>query len=142
MKKNNMTKGRKITIDESQTDTHRSKTTIHQRTKMGNAFRSVTHLRTNSITFDAKHVQFRNRPSIATYHQHIEAKMLTYDSGVDGHYLSEKDRKQSGLMILRVSAKKVGVVNGCMYNGTYVSAAMRRHENKNNKINKYKYLSR
>ena len=47
--------------------------------------------------------------------------MLTYDSGADGHYLSKKYRKKSGLPILRVSAKKVGVENGGACNGRYIT---------------------
>ena len=42
--------------------------------------------------------------------------MLTDDYGSDGHYLSKKDRKNLGLPILRVSAKKVGVANGGVCN--------------------------
>ena len=100
MDKHNMTKGRQVTIGESQTYTHRSEATIHHRTKMGNAFSTSTHCRTNIITRDGKHVQFRNSPTIATYHHHDEATMLMYDSGADGHHLSKKDRKQLGLPIL------------------------------------------
>ena len=47
--------------------------------------------------------------------------MLTYDSGVDGHYLREKDRKKLGLPILRVSAKKFGVANDGTCNGKYAT---------------------
>ena len=47
--------------------------------------------------------------------------MLTYNTGKDGHNLSKKDRKQLGLPILRVSAKKVGVANGGACNGNYVT---------------------
>ena len=47
--------------------------------------------------------------------------MLTYDSGADVHYLRKKDRKQLGLPILCVSAKKVGVANDGACNGKYVT---------------------
>ena len=43
-----------------------------------------------------------------------------YDSGADGHYPVEKDRKQIGIPIVRVLAKKVGVANGSTCNGKYV----------------------
>ena len=46
--------------------------------------------------------------------------MLTYDSGADGNYLSEKDRTKLGLPVLRMSDKKVGVANGGACNGKYV----------------------
>jgi hypothetical protein len=38
--------------------------------------------------------------------------MITYDSGADGHYISEHDRIKAGLPILRRSNKRVGVANG------------------------------
>ena len=39
--------------------------------------------------------------------------MITYyDSGADGHYISERDRKAAHLPILRKSTKVVGVANG------------------------------
>ena len=38
--------------------------------------------------------------------------MLTYDSGADGHYISEKDQRKAGLPILRTSTRKAGVANG------------------------------
>jgi hypothetical protein len=38
--------------------------------------------------------------------------MITYDSGADGHYISENDRIKASLPILRQSNKRVGVANG------------------------------
>ena len=64
----------------------RNKTTIHQRSQVGKEYSTATHQRKNSITRDGKHVQLKRKPSMATYQQHDE-KNLTYDSGVDGHYL-------------------------------------------------------
>lgn len=37
---------------------------------------------------------------------------ITYDSGADGHYISEKDQQTAQLPILRLSTKKVQVANG------------------------------
>ena len=37
---------------------------------------------------------------------------LTYDSGADGHYISEADRKKARMPILRPSTRKVRVANG------------------------------
>ena len=48
---------------------------------------------------------------LAEYNTKNTTVMVTYDSGVDGHYISEKDRKTIGLTICRISAKKVGVAN-------------------------------
>ena len=47
--------------------------------------------------------------------------MITYDSGVDGKYLSEADRVQAGLPILRWSTKRVGVSNNDTSRGKYVT---------------------
>ena len=98
-----------------------NKPTICQKSHVGNAFRTATHQRNNSITCDGKHVQFKIKHTIARYQQHDETTILTYDSGADGHYLSEKDRITLGLPILRISDKKLGVTNGGAYNGKYVT---------------------
>ena len=104
------------------TQAHIKKTTIRQIEKnMGNAFSTATHCRINIITHYGEHLHFRNGPIIATYHQHDEATMLTYNSSTDGHYLSKKDRKQLGLLILRVSSKKVGLTNGGACWGKHVT---------------------
>ena len=46
---------------------------------------------------------------------------LTYDSGADGNYMSENDRKVASLPILRPSAKRVGVANGDTCKATNVT---------------------
>ena len=48
---------------------------------------------------------------MAEYNDEDATVLVTYDSGADGHYISEKDRQKLGLPILRISAKKVGVAN-------------------------------
>jgi hypothetical protein len=47
--------------------------------------------------------------------------MLTYDSGADGHYISEKDRRKAGLPIMSTSTRKVGVANGGTSKAKYVT---------------------
>jgi len=47
--------------------------------------------------------------------------MITYDSGADGHYLSERDRKNIGLPITQPSTKQVGVTNGGTSTAHHVS---------------------
>ena len=46
---------------------------------------------------------------------------MTYDSGADGHYVSERDRAKLGLPILRRSRKRVGVANGGTSKGKHVT---------------------
>ena len=108
----------KIPDDEHNT---MNKTSIHQRAQVGKSYSTSTHKNNNSSTRDGKHVQFKIEPSIATYQQHDNKPMVTYDSGADGHYLREKDRTKLGLPILRISDKKLGVTNGGAYNGKYVT---------------------
>jgi hypothetical protein len=57
-----------------------------------------------------KHVSFATHPV-----------MVTYDSGADGHYISEKDRHNAGLPILRPLTRKVGVANGGTSTAKYVT---------------------
>ena len=47
--------------------------------------------------------------------------MLTYDSGADGNYMSEDERKKAGLPILRKSTQCVGVANGKVSHGNNVT---------------------
>ena len=47
--------------------------------------------------------------------------MITYDSGADGHYMSEDDRSKLSLPILRKSGRRVGVANGGASKGRFVT---------------------
>ncbi len=47
--------------------------------------------------------------------------MLTYNSGVDGHYISEHGQCKAGLPILRPSTQQVGVTNRGTSNAKYVT---------------------
>ena len=47
--------------------------------------------------------------------------MLTYNSGADGHYISESDRKAAGLPVLRPSTKRAIVANGEKCKGSSVT---------------------
>jgi hypothetical protein len=47
--------------------------------------------------------------------------MLMYDSGANGHYISEHDQRKAGLPILRPSTRQVGVANGGTSNAKYVT---------------------
>ena len=64
-----------------------NKTKIHQRAQLGKAYSTATHKRNTIYTRDGKHVQFNSKVSIATYQQHYNTPMLTYDLGADGHYI-------------------------------------------------------
>ena len=47
--------------------------------------------------------------------------MITYDSGADGNYMSDADRKKLALPILRKSTRQVGVANGGASKGRHVT---------------------
>jgi hypothetical protein len=64
----------------------------------------------NKLT-NNKHVHFGQNTTIE-YDKAAKPFWVTYDSGADGHYLAEKDRKAAGLPILRKSTKRVGTANG------------------------------
>ena len=79
--------------------------------------RAIQHLKHNNQPI----VRFASKPEIVTFRKEEEATMVTYDSGADGHYFSEADRKRAGLPILRRSTKQVGVANGGTSSGKYVT---------------------
>ncbi len=47
--------------------------------------------------------------------------MMTYDSGADGHYISEEDRCKAGLPIIQKSTRWVGVANGGVSQAKFVT---------------------
>ncbi len=47
--------------------------------------------------------------------------MVMYDSGADGHYISEQDQAKAGLPIIRPSSKQVAVANGATSRGKNVT---------------------
>jgi hypothetical protein len=59
-----------------------------------------------------QHVSFATHNTVGLYKNHEEPLMITYDSGSDGNYRSDKDRVKAGLPILQQSTRMVGVANG------------------------------
>jgi len=69
---------------------------------------------------EKKRVQFAKETATRMFDKQNESIVLmTYDSGADGHYMSEKDRKRLQLPILKQSTKRVGVANGDVVQGKY-----------------------
>ena len=52
-------------------------------------------------------VRFQFTPKVAMFNAMNDATIMTYDSGADGHYFIEDDRKKAGLPIIRRSTKRV-----------------------------------
>jgi hypothetical protein len=53
-----------------------------------------------------KHASFATHDREHQCRSNEQPIMVTYDSGVDGHYISEKDRRKAGLPILCTSTRK------------------------------------
>ncbi len=68
-----------------------------------------------------KHVSFATHNEVHQYTNNEQLIMVTYNSGADGHYISEKDRRKAGLPILQPSTQKVGVTNGGTSKAKYVT---------------------
>lgn len=66
----------------------------------------------NSINSSSKRVSFAPTHRVRTFPQQQAAVYVTYDSGADGNYMSESDRRKAGLPILRTSTKRVSTANG------------------------------
>ena len=70
-----------------------------------------------------KHVSFARTHTVRVYNTTNEPAVLaTLDSGADGHYISEADRKRAQLTILRPSSKRVSVANGGCSTAKHVTA--------------------
>ena len=65
-------------------------------------------------------MQFHTDNQLRFFHRD-DVPMVTYNSGTDGHYLSETDRHAAGLPILKPSTKCVCVANGSTSHGTQVT---------------------
>ena len=68
-----------------------------------------------------KTVSFVMTRQVRIFQDKVIATMITYDSGADGHYLSERNCKSVGLPIIRPSTKLVGVANGGTSTARHVS---------------------
>jgi len=68
-----------------------------------------------------KTVSFATTRHVQIFQDKEIAAMITYDSGTDGHYLSERDCKCVGLPIIQPSTKRVGVANGGTITAGHVS---------------------
>eukprot|EP00804_Cyclotella_cryptica_P010972 CCRYP_016689-RA/>CCRYP_016689-RA protein AED:0.31 eAED:0.36 QI:0/0/0/1/1/1/5/0/1039 len=67
------------------------------------------------------HVTFQAQAHVRHFHPNTSEPMITYDSGADGHYLSEADRHTAKLPILCPSTKRVGVANGSTSMGKHAT---------------------
>ena len=102
MAKNDHKNKKRIAIDAAHTSKITPTPSLMQQGRnlsyqMGTTFiKAIQHLK-----YANQHVQFNTNNKITTFFQDDTAAMITYDSGADGHYISEKDRQKAKLPILR-----------------------------------------
>ena len=122
MAKNDLTNAKRVTIDNAHNPSNKPAPSLMQRGRnlsyrMGTSLRrAIQHLQ-----YDNQRVQFDTKNRVTTFIKDDVAAMITYDSGADGHYVSEDDRIKAKLPILRQSTKHVGVANGGTSAGKYVT---------------------
>ena len=122
MAKSDFSNRRTVKIDEVHMAPNRKEPTLLQGGNNAEyALRTAVHRIVCNITKEEKRVSFARKPTVATFSSIDKSTMVTYDSGSDSNYTSEKDRQKLGLPILRISSKRVGVENGGGSSGKYVT---------------------
>ena len=113
---------RRRTIDMAHHRTPSRPSILQRGRNVGTALCAAFRRGARRLTATANHVQFSDRAHIRTYQtSDVPTVFVTYDSGADGHYLSEHDRRAARLPILRPSNKRVGVANGSVSKATNVT---------------------
>jgi hypothetical protein len=82
---------------------------------IGSAFKCAVKTINNT-----KHVRFSLQQKVCSI-KNNNVVMVMYDSGADGHYISEQDWAKAGLPILCPSSKRVAVANGATSRGKNVT---------------------
>jgi len=123
MAKRDTSNARMVEIDAAHSIPTKPKPSLLQQSKnLGRLISALTCRLVCKMTISNQHhVTFAGQAMVAEYNEENTTVLVTYDSGADGHYISEKDRRKVGLPILRISTKKVGVANGDTCNGKYVT---------------------
>ena len=94
-------------------------TLVQQGRNAGGSIAFALRQAVRSLTGIIKRVRFKRDTTTVTFRSEDEAFVVTYDSGADGNYISEADRKKAGLPILYASTRRVGVANGGESIGKY-----------------------
>ena len=111
-----------VTIDAAHATTTKAAPSLLQRGcnagyAMSSTFwRAIRHLKCNN-----QQVWFQSKPTVAIFRDDNDTIMVMYDSGADGNYVSEADRKKAELPILRWSMKCGGVTNENASSGKFVT---------------------
>jgi hypothetical protein len=111
MAKEDITNAKRITIDKAHDGGNKSSIGLLQYGQnMVYNIRLAFNQTWKSIN-KSKHVRFSSHHTVRVI-KYDSVVMLTYNSGANGHYISEKDRAAAGLPILCPSTKRVKVANG------------------------------
>eukprot|EP00956_Cyclotella_meneghiniana_P017716 scaffold29109_cov56-Cyclotella_meneghiniana.AAC.5 len=110
--KNDTTNKNRTTIDAAHKLQEHHPSIIQQGRNAGYNISTAFRRAAQSIKPSTKRVRFDTKFSTRTFNTNETSALITYDSGADGHYISEHDRIAAGLPILRRSTKRVGVANG------------------------------
>ena len=110
--KQDTTSKQRQAIDQAHTVLRHQVTLMQQSRNATSSLRTAISRALHQLIPHQKRVRFSNTRSVRIFHSGEKPTLITYDSGADGHYLSEKDRISAGLPILRNSTKQVGVANG------------------------------
>ena len=89
-----------------------STSVLQQARNLGYNLRTNAKRAIQTLLSTRPHVRFADNVQVCTFSPDHKPFMVTYDSGADGHYISEKDRHKANLPILRKSKRRVGVANG------------------------------
>jgi hypothetical protein len=68
-----------------------------------------------------KHIRFAKNNEVHLFDNAEKPIMITYDSGANRHYISEKDHRKAGLPIIQKSSTRVGVANGGVSQAKFVT---------------------
>jgi hypothetical protein len=98
MAKNDKSNACRVAIDTAHSTPTKPKTPLLQQSKnLGRMISAVTHRLVRKITHSNQHcVTFSGQAMVAEYNSENSTVIVTYNTGADGHYISEKDRKTVG----------------------------------------------
>jgi len=100
---------------------HKSVPTMQQAKNIGHNIQANAKRALQNLLSKQSHVQFASKAQICYCNIDHKPITVTYDSGANGHYISENGRNKAGLPILRKSRKRVGVANGAVSVGNKVT---------------------
>ena len=119
--KNDSTNKNSIAIDAAHKYQEHQPSIIQQGRNAGYRISTAVRRATQSNKANTNRVRFASQHSIRTFHSNKASVFITYDSGADGHYISERDRIAAKLPTLKRSTKRVGVANGGSSNAKHVT---------------------